>query len=286
MYDFLKRPAWILSHVVIGTLIIACIGLGFWQKARWELHRDEAAQLEARATAAPVALDEVVPPGTPPGDVPEKVRFTRVEVAGTYDGAAEVAVRGRSLDGAPGSWVLTPLVRADGTAVAVVRGWIPLVDPRTPTAPFPGSQPPTGPVTVTGTVQLTQEKGTFGATDPASGTLRELSRVDLARFGRQVGQPLAPVWVQLDGQQPPQPGGIASLPRPVPVDVPSPSQNFSYMMQWWFFALIGLVGYPLILRRVARNRSRNDLVPMEPPPDLHEVPDGDAGRDRPVRHPA
>lgn len=285
MYDFLKRPAWILSHVVIGTLVLACIGLGFWQKARWELHRDEAEQLEARSTAAPVPLDEVVPPGTGPvlpGDVPEDVRFTRVEVAGTYDAAAEVAVRGRSLDGAPGSWVLTPLVQADGTAVAVVRGWIPLVDPRTPAAPFAGSEPPTGPVTVTGTVQLTQERGTFGSTDPGTGRLTDLARVDLARLARQSSVPLEPVWVQLDGQQPPQPGGLTSLPRPVPVDVPSPSQNFSYMMQWWFFALIGLVGYPLILRRVARNRSRNDLVPLEPPPELRDAP----GRDRPARHPA
>ncbi|HNU73560.1 MAG TPA: hypothetical protein PKM95_01820, partial [Deltaproteobacteria bacterium] len=38
---------------------------------------------------------------------------------------------------------------------------------------------------------------------------------------------------------------------------------FGYMVQWWIFALIGLVGYPLILRRVARNRSRGEQVPVD-----------------------
>ena len=34
------------------------------------------------------------------------------------------------------------------------------------------------------------------------------------------------------------------------------------MVQWWIFATIAAVGYPLILRRVARNRARGEQVPV------------------------
>ena len=47
-----------------------------------------------------------------------------------------------------------------------------------------------------------------------------------------------------------------------------PSQNFAYMVQWWIFALIAMIGYPLILRRVARNRVREDQVPLDDPPEV------------------
>jgi cytochrome oxidase assembly protein ShyY1 len=267
MYDFLRRPAWIVSHVLIGLLILAMIGLGFWQRQRYLDEKDKSDRLEALSKATPVPLDDVVSASTRPSAVPESAQYRRVKVTGTYDAKAEVAIRNRSQGGAPGGWIMTPLVQADGTAVPVVRGWVPLsINP--PAPPFPGSEPPSGPVTVTGVVQLTQEKGLFGAADPEGQKLRTMARVDVARYGRQLSTPLEPVWVMLDGQDPPQPGGLTALPKPVEVELPSPSQNFSYMMQWWIFALIAIIGYPLVLRRVARNRMRKDQVPVDDPPEV------------------
>jgi cytochrome oxidase assembly protein ShyY1 len=265
MYDFLRRPAWIVSHVLILLLVVILVVLGFWQRSRWVDERERSDAVEERATAAPVPLDQVVDPGTPPAEVDESARYTRVVVTGTYDPAAEVLVRNRSQDGAPGAWLLTPLVQDDGTAVAVLRGWVPFTDPEPPAPPFPDTEPPEGPVTVTGTVALTQEKGSFGAADPADGTLRALNRVDLARFGEQLAYDLEPVAVLLEAQEPPQPGGFEAVPRPVALELPSPSQNFSYMMQWWLFALIAVIGYPLVLRRVARNKARGEQVPTDDP---------------------
>ena len=265
MYDFLRRPAWIVSHILIALLVLAMVGLGLWQRQRYLDEKDKSDRLEALSTSTPVPLDQVVPQATGPGAVPESARYHRVTVTGTYDPAGEVGIRNRSQGGAPGAWVLTPLVQADGTAVPVVRGWIPL-SPDPPAPPFKGSEAPTGPVTVTGVVQLTQERGTFGATDPGTGRLRTLARVDLARYAEQLSVPIEPVWVMLDTQEPPQPGGLNALPKPVEVELPSPSQNFSYMMQWWIFALIALIGYPLVLRRVARNRARGEQVPVDDQP--------------------
>ena len=119
-------------------------------------------------------------------------------MSGVYDTDAEVAILNRSRGGAPGAWVLTPLVQDDGTAVPIVRGWI-SYDPSGTQVDFPEAAPPEGEVTVTGVLQLTQVRGSLGPVDAADGTLEALARVDLVRFGEQLDEPLAPAWVMLDG---------------------------------------------------------------------------------------
>ncbi|MEI2698011.1 MAG: SURF1 family cytochrome oxidase biogenesis protein [Microthrixaceae bacterium] len=123
---------------------------------------------------------------------------------------------------------------------------------------FPDAAPPEGHVTVTGVLQVTQRRGSLGGTDAAEGRLEALSRVDLERYAEQLDNELAPAWVMLDGQDPPQPG---DLPAAVELSAGEASQNFGYMFQWWIFALIGLIGYPLILRRVAHNQQ---AAPKDP----------------------
>ncbi len=260
MYSFLRRPIWILSHVLIAVLVCCLIGLGLWQRSRWIEEKDKAERLEEKALAEAVPLDDVVSIDDSTGDVVESDRYTRVIVTGTYDAAAEVAILNRSQGGAPGAWVLTPLVQADGTAVPVVRGWVPFDPAAEALPPFEGAEPPTGEVTVTGNLQLTQERGSFGAEDASEGTLTTMARVDLDRFEAQLPYELEPAWVVLDGQEPPQPD---SLPQPIEIVSSDSSQNFSYMVQWWIFALIAAAGYPLVLRMVARNKAKQDQVPVD-----------------------
>jgi surfeit locus 1 family protein len=262
-HSFLRRPIWVLSHVLVALLILAMIGLGFWQRARYDEVSAQNERFAAQAAGAPVPIDAVVPPQVAAvGDVPDDVEFRRVSIEGTWDTANEVEIRSRSQGGAPGAWVLTPLVQADGRAVPVVRGWIPLQiavgDP-----PFAEAAPPSGPVTVTGVVQLTQERAGLGGIDPPEGRLADLARVDVARFARQQPGPVVPVYVLLDTQDPPQPAGASGLPETVRLELRSASTNFSYMVQWWIFAAIAAIGYPLVLRRVAINRARGDQVPAD-----------------------
>ena len=199
MYDFLRSPRWIVSHVLILVLIVSMIGLGFWQRARWLEQSAQKDRIESRSVGRPVPLDKVVGRVTDPDKVAESVDYQRVTVTGRYDTANEVAIRNRSLNTAPGVWVLTPLVQADGTAIAVVRGWVP-IDAANPKLPFPGATPPSGQVTVTGVVQRTEERGAIGPTDPATGHLDSLARVDLGRLAKQYRTPLEPVWMLLDTQ--------------------------------------------------------------------------------------
>jgi hypothetical protein len=84
----------------------------------------------------------------------------------------------------------------------------------------------------------------------------------ILRVGAQLDHPVVPAWVLLDAQQPPQTG---RLPSRVAVEVPSASQNISYMFQWWFFAAIAAGGYVLILRRHARSLAAGGATPAEEP---------------------
>jgi cytochrome oxidase assembly protein ShyY1 len=241
----------------VAALIVLAVVLGFWQRSRYYEETGKQGRLEMLAAQDPVPYYQVVDLGQAPGDVDPALQYTRVIVSGVYDTDAEVAILNRSRGGAPGACVLTPLVLDDGTAVPIVRGWIPY-DPSGTQVDFPEAAPPEGEVTVTGVLQLTQERGSLGPVDAADGTLEALARVDLVRYGEQLDAPLAPAWVMLDGQEPPQPDDV---PATVELSAGESSQNFGYMVQWWIFALIAAIGYPLILRRVARNRARGEQVP-------------------------
>lgn len=249
MYSFARRPLWMLSHVVVVALILLAVALGFWQRSRYLEETAKQDRIESLASEPPVPYADVVDIGADPAEVDPSVEFTRVEVSGVYDTSAEVAVRNHTYQGSPGAWLLTPLVADDGTAVPIVRGWIPY-DATGMQKDFPEAAPPDGRVTVTGVIQLTQQRGSLGAVDPAGGELAALSRVDLERFAEQLDAELAPAWVMLDGQEPPQ---RVELPALVELSAGEASQNFGYMFQWWIFALIGSVGYLLILRRVSRS---------------------------------
>lgn len=268
MYDFAKRPLWILSHVLVLIAVLAMVRLGFWQMSRWHTEQRNIDRIEAGVEAEPLSLEELLAeegdPATPT-EVDESLEFRRVVVSGTWDTESEVLIRNRSNGGQPGGWLLTPLVEPGGSAVAVLRGWIPL-GAANAGAPYEGTAPPPGETTVTGVIQLTHQGGGLGPQDPATGELDSLARVDLARFARQLDTPLAPVWVMLQSSEPPQPTDVLD---PVGLTLPSPSQNFSYMMQWWFFAAIAAVGYVLILRKAAQSRAGlggSSQVPEDDPP--------------------
>ena len=75
---------------------------------------------------------------------------------GIFDPGEEVLVRSQVHDGIAGWHVITPLVLADGRAVLVNRGWVPL---EMDAVPVPAA-PPSGQVTVTGWVSLTRVRRT------------------------------------------------------------------------------------------------------------------------------
>jgi surfeit locus 1 family protein len=248
MYRFLLRPAWIVSHVLVLALIVSMIGLSLWQFDRLDEKKAQNAQIEANASLPPISLDDAI--AAVEADGAESMRFRQVATVGRYDPTIEVAIRNRSLDGAPGRWIATPLESRSGATVLIVRGWAALsvddVDP-----PLDGVEPPAAPVAVVGYLQTTQERGSVGPTDPADGTLNELARVDVDRVARQTTE-LAPFWLQLNRQEPPTSSGLLTQVRLPELDE---GPHLAYAFQWLIFTIIAIVGYPIILRKVAHQKA-------------------------------
>lgn len=250
-YRFALRPRWIASHLFVAALVVSFVFLGFWQLDRLQERKDRNARVRAR-TSEPVvaAADLGVGPDSAAGGA-SSLEFRRVTATGTYRPDQSVLVGSPTRDGAPGSWVLTPLQLTDGVSVLVNRGWIPnsggldAVPSDLPT--------PSGQVTVEGLVRATETRGSFGPKDPPDGRLTRLARADVERFDAQVPEDLYPFFIQLQDQDPPV---AETEPKPVPQPELDEGPHLSYAFQWFFFASVGLVGYPLILRRRAREVER------------------------------
>jgi surfeit locus 1 family protein len=243
------------------------VNLGLWQLRRLDERKAENAVVSERLALPEAPLDGLLTPASGADDV-AGVANRRVTVTGTYEGDEQVLVRSRSLDGSPGSWVLTPLRTADGSLVVVNRGWIP--NDGTYDAVPPSYAPAAGSVAVQGLVQESQDRGRFGPTDPAGGRLTSLARVDIGRYARQLDGPVVPGWVQLQDERP-EPAAGSDVPVVLGPPELDEGPHFGYAVQWFIFSTIAIVGYPLILRRNARDRAGVDTDDPDGPNAPHDT---------------
>lgn len=267
MYRFALRPRWILSHLLALAIVGSCFMAGLWQLDRLDERREVNARQAARSELPLVPVTDLLAPGDDDEAVDE-VSLRAVEATGVFQIADQVTVANRTFEGAPGYWVLTPLLTADGVGIVVNRGWVPL-------AVGEGERvveaaPPRGEVRIVGTLSASQVRGSFGATDAAEGRLARLARADVGRIAAQVDYPILPAYVTLQGQAPEQDG---ALPVTVPVIELGEGPHQGYAFQWFIFGSIAALGYPLVLRKVARERAaengggrrshRSSLVPID-----------------------
>ena len=260
VYRFLLTPRW-LGYLAL-TLVAAAVMvfLGNWQLDRYRARTAVNDRIDAGATMNPAPLRDALPaptggPGSTGPAPAERVTWTKVTATGRYDTANLVLVRGRTVDNKVGFEVLTPLVLADGTAVLVDRGWIPAAPGAGATTQPSVPAAPSGDVTLSGRVVPSESGGTV---DRRDGKL-ETRRISVARIAKQLPYPVAGGYVLLDEQTP------AADPafRAVPIGHANNWQNFGYVVQWWIFAAMSLVGYGWVARREARRLAGLD-GPGEP----------------------
>jgi surfeit locus 1 family protein len=222
----LVSPRWIAGHLLAITAVAAFVSLGFWQLRRLDEKRTFNASVEA-GLAAPVATITELPDGA---------TYLRVYAEGTYDPEFEALVL-RARDGVSGYHVLTPLILEDGTAVLVDRGWVP-IQYDAPRDPAFGA--PLGAVSVTGMLWPDQEGS--GAPDEFPNVVRRIDPEIHAAFAPYA---LRPEYLVLSVQDPDQ-GGL-----PIVVEPPTLPEgpHLGYAVQWFAFAGVVVVGYPILLRR-------------------------------------
>jgi cytochrome oxidase assembly protein ShyY1 len=259
------RPRWWPWHLLVLAVAATFVWLGFWQLDRHGQLQERNALLEARLADAPRPYRQAAGTFDPdaPAGADDGARYRPVVAEGRYAAEHEVLLRGRTLEGAPGFHVLTPLIVDGGgqRAVLVNRGWIPMQrdDPR-----LPDASPPEGPVVLEGRLMPEDDPPTgalAGLTprDPADGPLEVAARADVERLAPQMPFALDPFVIELVRTRTPEvPTGPEHLPVPLEAPAPEAGPHLSYTLQWWFFAAVALVGYALLLRQRLAAAARRD----------------------------
>jgi surfeit locus 1 family protein len=240
-YGFLKSPLWIAGIVIALASAILFVNLGLWQLRRLDERRDMNATIAARIDDDPVRLQTALATF---GTNPASLAYRRIVVEGEYATADEVMIVGKTLSGLSGHDVVTRLL-FDGGTVAVNRGWVP-IDSEGP--PVVGAEPPAGTVELTGVLLEQQKQGSLG-TPASDGAYRRLGRIDLDTLSGQ-WKGLLPVYLLLETQTPA--GDELPVPRPLPEFDEGP--HLSYAIQWFVFAAIVAIGFPILVVQNATRR--------------------------------
>lgn len=282
MYRFLLTPRWLGILALTLAAAAVMVLLGNWQLHRYQERAATNDRIDSTATMPPVPLHQVVPaPTGPAGSVgqapPADAAWTRITVTGRYDSTKPILIRNRTVESRVGFEVLTPLVLADGSAVLVDRGWLPpppssnaLSRPTVPAAP-------SGEVTVVGRLHLSESKpDTIVQQD---GRL-ETRRIAVPELARELSYPVYHGYLLLDEQTP------AADPtfQAVPIGHENDWQNAGYVVQWWLFALLTLVGFGWAARREARGETGDGNGVDGGSPDL-AAPSGTSTRPAKPRKP-
>ena len=230
-------PAGIAGTVLLVIVVATCIRLGFWQLSRLDERRQSNAAIAARLDLEPIG--DVAALSDTAG-----VSYRTANAHGSYDNQRYLILPGRSHEGVPGVYLIMPL-RLDGRtdAVLVNRGWVPAPDAATiDAADFAVHQH----VEVRGLVLpilgSAQSLAQRAATSRAEGFTHVLYRIDEAALRAQFPYPLMDVMLQ-ETAGPDAPRYPTRLPPP-PLDE---GPHLGYALQWFSFALIGVVGAAMTL---------------------------------------
>ncbi|MFB7497756.1 SURF1 family protein [Streptomyces sp. NPDC056161] len=247
MYRFLLTRQWVILTLIALLLIPVMIRLGFWQKHRYE-ERSARNQLVTDALSAkPVPVEQLTSPGH---TVTSTERYRTVTATGAFDTAQEEVVRRRvNANDEVGYHVLTPFVLTDGKVLLVNRGWIPADGAQTAFPKIPA--PPAGRTTITGRLKVDETTAASGIKNVAGLPDRQVMLINSEQQARRLGAQVLGGYIEQTGPKPAG-GTPQQISDPGTEDAPL---NYAYMIQWWLFAAAVPVGWVVLARREARERT-------------------------------
>ncbi len=208
------------------------VRLGIWQLAR---HRERAAvsvALASRLAAPPLTAADLAAEA-------DSLRWRRVTLTGRFHYESEQVLAGRTNAGSPGVHLITPFEsEGDVPLIAVTRGWVYSADAA---AVDLARWREADSASISGYVLPLTHEG-IPPSDPAR-PLRVLDRRDLES---RTGRSFAAIQVVMTSDSVAR---ADSVPRRLALPVPDEGPHFSYMLQWFAFALIAVVGGILLYRR-------------------------------------
>ncbi len=250
MPPFFSRRWWWTTLLVLAAVGVM-IRLGIWQLDRLAQRRIFNAHVLSGQTMPPLDLTSATV-----HDPLETMEYRAITVTGEYDFDNQVALRNQVWYGKPGYDLLTPLKISDTDQVILVnRGWVPAGDyTLDEVQPYPTE----GVVTVTGVIRLSQSTPDFGRrNDPTPEPGQRLAIwnfVAIAAIAAQLPYPILPVYIQR-GPDTSLSADVndwtdAQLPYPrLPEIEITEGPHMGYALQWFTFAAILGIGYPIFLVR-------------------------------------
>jgi surfeit locus 1 family protein len=238
----------ILATILVMAASAVCVRLGIWQLDRLSQRKE----FNQRVTAAR-QMPELNLPST---ETLAAQEYRAVHAVGTYDFRHQVAIRNQFHNGEYGFHLVTPLILnnaqgngdAGNQAVLVDRGWIPAAGNSSPAdwAKYDAS----GEASVEGVIRLSELPPSFAGlaepTPPASQSRVDFwTVIDIARLQKQIDYPVLPVYIQ---QLEPASATDAPIPEPLTLAL-SEGPHLGYAVQWFGFAALFAVGYPIYVRR-------------------------------------
>lgn len=246
--------------IIALVAMAATIRLGIWQLDRLEQRRAFNARVQAQIDQPALILDQISV-----GSDVENMEYRQVIVRGEYDHSQEIAITNQHWQNQWGAHLVTPLI-IEGTnqAILVDRGWIPADDFESGNW---SKYAEPGMVEIRGVIRASKQKADFGSRSdptPAPGDNGRTSWnfVNIEGISTQVSIPLLPAYIQQSPDTSWEGPPYRSQPK---LDLTEGSHQ-SYAIQWFSFALIAAVGYPLYLyRRNKKNQitNRNTLNNLE-----------------------
>ncbi len=252
MWRTAVKPRWLILLALVLVVATGMAWLGNWQLSRARDQGDDAQQ--ARISVPVVALTSLLGPQQ---KFPTAAADRPVTVEGTWDGTRQLVVADRWRDGKGGYWVLTSLRLADGSGLAVVRGWTDSLDRAVASAAR--LPPATQAVTVGGVLRpgepgIDREPGTSAGL-PAG----QIDRIDPVELLERWPGPLFTGYLVLTDPAPSGQGEDLIAVPPSSGNGQLALQNLSYALQWWLFAAFGL----FLWWRLVRDDHRGALTRRE-----------------------
>ena len=225
---FLLTRRWLLFLATVGVLAYGCLWLGEWQFGRLHDREERNAHARENLDRSPAPVEHVM---SLDRSVTRELEWSRVTLTGIYQPEDSVVVRYQTRDGVAGVDIVTPLLRSDGTAVLVDRGWVQTENVGAALSEAP--EPPTGEVTVVGWVR---PDATGGSTRVDDQSVRAVSS---RAIGATLEYPVLRGFVDADTETPPPAEPLVKAELPDLGEGP----HFFYGLQWWFFGLLALFGF-------------------------------------------
>lgn len=238
---FSKR--WLPLTIFALIAIAVTIRLGIWQLDRLEQRRAFNARVSAQINQPELLLE-----GESLQADLYNMEFREVIVKGVYDHDQEIAIRNQHWQNQWGVHLITPLrIAGSDQAILVDRGWIPADEYNSGDW---SSFQELGEVEVHGVIRRSKEKADWGSRSdptpvPGQAPLTTWNFINIDGISRQVDYPLLPAYVQ---QAPDE--TWTSLPYRSEPDVEiTEGPHMGYAIQWFTFAAIIAIGYPVLIRR-------------------------------------